>query len=254
MSEIRSTTTIEEIDVPSREPLVSLTQVLSSIGWVTYQGTKLAVKGAIIGSVLACKGGVALANTVKEKQKRSISLPEIGKIIASSKNAREAITALASTPGLELPLHEAKAISARLELLASKNDKKGVEAAARELVLGKQNRLYAQMLPLVAEACQAIGFMPQTIDSKRGIIVVRGDGRQSAVLEIAKSKDGGVRLHADSDGFGESGACVSAFHEPLARELRARGVHFEIAERRRKQSRPVFDRNRGCQSLHARCG
>lgn len=237
MSEIRNTTTIEEIEVPAREPLISLADVLTGVGWVAFQGTKLAVKGAVAGTVLACRGGKAIAGAIQESR-RHASFSEVSRIAASASSAREAITSLAEASLLEVPQRELSALAAKLETLVVRNDKRGVEAVARQLVAARQIRLQAQLLPIVAEACRAIGFVPDERSLASGVIVARGNGGQTAVLEVAKCKDGGVRIHSETDGF-HGGSCVPLFHEPLGTELRKRGVRSELAERRQKPNRPV---------------
>ncbi len=240
MSEIRTTTTIEDIDVPPSEPLISLNEVITAVGWLAYQGTRLAVKGAIAGSVLAYKGGKALAAAASEPQKRSVSLSDVARIVDGSATARDAVIALAATPGIELTQRETRVISGRLQSLVAQNDKSGVVAVARELVLAKQDRLHAQLLPLVAESCRAIGFAPKAQGSRHGLIFAERAGtRQSLAVEVAKAKDGGVQIHLDADGF-EGDACIQTL-DVLQAELCARGVHCELRDRHGKQRRPAFD-------------
>lgn len=251
MSEIRTTTTIEEINVPPREPLISLNEVITGIGWVAFQGARLAVKGVVGSTVLAYKGGKALAAVASESRRRSVSLSEVSRIVGSSATASDAVVALATTPGLELSPQHARALSAKLQSLVATNDKAGVTAVARELVLARQDRLHGQLLPIVADSCRAIGFAPSMLSAGNGLIQAAREGtRQRLAIEVSKSKDGGVQVHLDADGF-EGGACVVTL-DALQAELRARGVRCDLRERRRKQSRPAFDQSRIGQPLSVR--
>ncbi|MEI8309220.1 MAG: hypothetical protein WCH98_00530 [Verrucomicrobiota bacterium] len=250
MSEIRRTTTIEEIDVEPREPLISLSEVLAGGGWLAFQGLKLAATTAVVGTKLAVRGGIALSNAIRE-QRRHATFSEIDGIAKSSSSAREAVTSLAAFSTLQVPSRGANALSVKLQALVAKNDRAGVAAVAKELMAARQDRLQAQLIPLIAESCRAIGFTPERIDAARGLIKVKGQGRQSAVIEVAKAKDGGVQLHADTDGF-EGGACIECFHEPFTREVKARGVQYELEERRTKQPRPVVDVRRTGHRIHVR--
>ncbi|HKP05016.1 MAG TPA: hypothetical protein VJU77_16815 [Chthoniobacterales bacterium] len=243
MSEIRRTTTIDKIDVPPRVPLISFSEVITAIGWIAYQGTKFAVKGAITGSTLAYKGGKALAAAAKESRERSLSLHQITQLVDSAATAKHAVVALAAAPGIELPRQQAEAIAAKLKVLVAKNDKAGLTAVARDLVLGRQDRLRATLVPLVAESCEASGFVAKTLSTENGLIAANRKGtRQSIAIEVAKGKEGGIQLHFDAEGF-EGGTCVQAL-DAIQHELRTRGVHCDLRERRRKHRRPVFDRSR----------
>ena len=250
MSEIRRTTTIDEIDVPPREPLVSMSEVLAVGGWLAFQTLKLAATTAVVGTKLAVQGGIALTNAIREHRHQA-TFSGVDEIVNRSASAREAVTSLAAFSTLQVPSREASALNARLQALVAANDRAGVAAVAKGLLAARQDRLQAQLVPLVAQACRAIGFTPTRIDGRLGIIEARGAGRQLAVIEVAKCKDGGVQLHSDTDGF-EGGACVELFHEPLGRELQACGVRYELEERRGKQSRPAYDGNRLGHRIHVR--
>ena len=237
MSEIRQTATIEKIEVPPREPMISLADVLTSVGWVAFQGTKLVVKGAVAGTALAYRGGTALANLVQESRRQG-SLSGVNRVTSSAASARDALAALAATSSLEVPVAESRALVSRLEELVAKNDKAGIAAVGRELVVSRQNRLQAHITPLVVEACRSIGFLPRCLNTDQGIVsACRKGTRQSLNIEVAKDKDGGVRIHFDADGF-EGGVCVETL-DALQAELHKRGVRYELHERRRKTSRPI---------------
>ena len=64
MSEIRDTTTIDDVSVTPSEPLISLGDLLAGVGFLAYHGTRIAVKGTCIAARLAYKGGRALANEI----------------------------------------------------------------------------------------------------------------------------------------------------------------------------------------------
>lgn len=250
MSEIRRTTIIDEIDVPPREPLISLNEVITAVGWVAYHGTRLAVKGAIVGSVLAYRGGKALAAAAKESRKRSSSLSDVADVVNLSASAQNAVARLAEIPGIDLPQRQASAVSARLQSLVARNDKSGVAALARELMLAKQDRLQAQLMPLVAASCRAIGFAPKEQGSRYGSILAEKEGtRQSLAIEVTKAKDGGVEVYLDGDGF-EGDACIEAL-DAFQAALRAHGVHCDLRDRKSKQRRPAFDQRRIGQRLAA---
>ncbi|HPA16148.1 MAG TPA: hypothetical protein PLU30_00275 [Verrucomicrobiae bacterium] len=250
MSETRNTTTIEEIDVPPSEPLISLGEVISAVGWVTFQATKLAVKGAVVGGVLAYRGGKALAGAIQESRHRA-SLPEIREAIASSATARDAVLALATNSGLDVTQSEASALTARLESLVARNDRAGVQVVARELVVKRQTRMQAQLLPIIAQSCQSVGFTPTVLEPGDGLLVATRPGtRQSLAIEVAKVKDGGVQIHFDANGF-TGGACAQTL-DALQAELRARGVRCDLRARHRKHSQPAFDHDRIDQRLYVR--
>ena len=237
MSQTRKTTTIEKIEVPPREPLISLEEVLTAAGWIAFQVTKLAVKTTIVGTKLAYRGGKALASAIQESR-RPATFSEVTRIVATAGSAREAVTSLAASTALEVPQEKSRVIAAKIEALLARNDKAGVETVARELVADRQNRLQSQLLPLIAESCQAIGFVPSETTARHGIISANRKGtRQALNIEVAKAKDGGVQIHFDAEGF-EGGACVETL-DGLQEELRKRGVRYNLHEIRRKPNRPV---------------
>ena len=247
MSQIRKTTTIEEIEVPPREPLISLAEIITAAGWIAFQGTKLAAKAAVAGTVLAYRGGRALADAIQESRKRT-TLRDVTQIVASAGSARDALASLAASPALAVPQRESRALAARLGTLVARNDKSGVEAVARELLTGRQNRLQAQLLGLVAESCRAIGFIPLELNAQHGIVAANREGtRQALNIEVAKAKDGGVQIHFDAEGFAD-GACVQTL-DALHEELRKRGVRYALHESRRKPNRPI----RIGQPMRVRC-
>lgn len=251
MSEIRRTTTIEEIEAPHPEPLISLSSVLTAVGWIAYQGTKLAVKGAVAGTVLAYKGSKALTQAASGSRRKSTSLSEIERIVDSAENAEDAVRQLAGAPGLETVHKDVKTLTLRLKTLVAANDKAGVAVLGRELVRARQARIHAQLVPIVADACRAIGFDSRIVDANTGLVVAKGSGSQTVSVEVAKGKEGDVRIHFDSDGF-RGNACAYVALDPLQKELEARGVRVDLSVRRRKNRRPAFDGNRLPIALQAR--
>jgi hypothetical protein len=251
MSEIRRTTTIEDIDVPPREPLISLSDVLTAGGWLALQTLKLTAKTAIVGTQLAINGAIAMSNAIRE-HRRHATFSDVDRIAGSAASAREAVTSLAAFSTLQVPSREASALNARLQALVATNDRQGIANLAKGLLVATQDRLQAQLVPLVAEACRSIGFTPAGIAADGGLVAAYREGtRQSLSIEVLKARDGGIQLHLDADGF-EGGACVVAL-DALQTELRNRGVHCDLQERHRKQSRPAFDGNRLGHRLHVPC-
>lgn len=251
MSEIRRTTTIEDIDVPPREPLISMSEVLAAGGWLALQTLKFAATTAVVGTHLAIRGGIAVSEAIRE-HRRQATFSDVDGIAKGSTSAREAVTSLAAFSTLQVPNREASALNARLQTLVATNDRAGVAVVAKGLVAARQDRLQAQLVPLVAEACRAIGFTSAQMTSNGGVVAAYREGtRQSLSIDVAKAKDGGIQLHLDADGF-TGGACVVAL-DALQTELRNRGVHCDLQERHRKQSRPAFDGNRLGHRIHVRC-
>lgn len=249
MSEIRRTTTIEDIDVPPREPLISLSEVLAAGGWLAFQGLKLAATTAVVGTQLAIRGGIALSHAIHEHRQATFSA--VDGIAKNSASAREAVTSLAAFSTLQVPSKEANALSVKLQSLVANNDRAGIAAVAKGLVAARQELLQAQLVPLVAASLKAIGFTEVVISPAVGLVSALREGtRQSLSIDVAKAKDGGIQLHLDADGF-EGGACIVAL-DALQTELRNRGVHCDLQERRRKQSRPVVDRRRIGHRIHVR--
>ena len=91
--------------------------------------------------------------------------------------------------GLEIPRVEASRLALSFNKLALHNDKSGVGALAETLIAERQNRLVEQMLPIVAQSCQAIGFTPANMPSPLGLIAAQREGtRQQLAIEVAKTK------------------------------------------------------------------
>jgi hypothetical protein len=240
MSETLTTTTIEDINVQRREPAISLADVLSAVGTLAYQGTRLTVKGAVIGTRLAAAGIRAGASAVKARRLKS---REIDSVVHSAASAQDALIRLSATPGFELPAESAGVMKARLTKLAANNDKAGVLTLAHEIQASSQESLRATVMELATNACRKIGFEAVSLHPQHGLLTARsGVGPGSLSIEVAKSSDGGVQLHVDADGF-HGGSCVVKVDALLA-ELTAQGVQFSLSKRSRNDQSPAFDGNR----------
>ena len=186
MSEIRRTTTIEDIDVPPREPLISLSEVLAAGGWLAFQTLKFAATTAVVGTHLAIRGGIAVSEAIRE-HRRQATFSDVDGIAKGSTSAREAVTSLAAFSTLQVPNREASALNARLQALVATNDRAGVAALAKGLVAARQDRLQAQLIPLVAEACGAIGFTPAGIAAAGGLVAAHRAGTRQSLSKIGRA-------------------------------------------------------------------
>ncbi len=250
MSEIRETTTIDEVEVAPSAPLISLGELLAGIGFLAYHGTRLAVKGTCLAGSLAYKGGRALASEIASARAGRLAVSGIAPLVSSSDNAREALRALATTNGFEIPKAESERLKARIESLVSTNDKLGITSLATELIRSRQERLKTSLLTLTAEACGEIGFSGQALRVEHGVLVAKSaDGRRTITVAVDKTKEGDVKLHFDADGF-HGGACIEAL-DALQTRLAAKGVHFRLETRKRKDGRPAFDGRRIPQAAQA---
>ncbi len=251
MSEIRETTTIDDIEVAPSEPLISLGDLLAGIGFLAYHGTRLAVKGAFVTGSLAYKGGRALASEIAKTRGERLAVSEIAPLVNSSGDAREALRALFTKNGFEIPKGESEKWKARIETLVGKNDKLGITALATELSRSRQERLKTSLLKLTAEACGEIGFSGQTLRAEHGVLVAKSaDGRRTITVAVDKTKEGEVKLNFDAHGF-HGGACIEAL-DALQTSLATKGVHFRLETRKRKDGRPAFDGRRLPQLAQAR--
>lgn len=239
MSEIRDTTTIDEVNVAPAEPLISLGDLLAGVGFLAYHGTRLVVKGTCLGATLAYKGSRALANEIMNARQGRLAVSEIAPLVTSSDNAREALRALAASNSFEIPKAESERLKARIESLVSANDKLGITALATELIRSRQERLKTSLLTLTAEACGEIGFSSLALRIEDGVLVTKSaDGRRTITVAVDKTKEGDVKLHFDADGF-HGGACIEAL-DALHARLTAKGIHFRLETRKRKDLRPAF--------------
>lgn len=243
MSEIRETTTIDDVEVAPSEPIITLGELLAGVGYLAYQGTKFVVKGAVIGGLLAYKGGRVLATELREPRRNRLSLSEIAPLVDSSKSLHEALASLANASGFEIPKCDAEKWKARIVNLVATDSKLGVAAMAKELTYARQERLKMSVLKLTEEACAEIGFTTAPHRAEHGILVAKStDGRRKITVAVDKTKEGDVKLHFDADGF-HGGACIEAL-DALQNRLEAKGVRFTLDTRRRKDDRPAFDGRR----------
>ena len=246
MSEIRITTTINEIHAAPLVPLMSLSEAISSNETEIVRGMTSLNHSASVAGLSSGQEKITMPVGINGMRVRQLSISDIHQILASASSARNAIAALGE--GLEVPRVEASRLALGFNKLALHNDKAGVGALAETLIAERQNRLVKQILPIVAQSCQAIGFTPANMSAPLGLIAAQREGtRQQLAIEVAKTKEGGVQIHFDAQGF-TGGACVQTL-DALEKELRARGVHCNLQDRCSKQSRPVIDRTRIGQRL-----
>jgi hypothetical protein len=251
MSEVRQTTTVEKVDAPASKPLISLADLLAGVGWLAFQGTKLAAKGAVAAGILTCKGARAVSKSVRETRQARLSLSETATLISQAQDVRHAMMNLAAHAGLELAAVEAEQWKARVEKLVAANDRAGTLTLVKELITARQNRLQTTVLTLAVDTCREIGFTAVTLRAGNGLLIAKSeDGKRTLAIEAERSKEGGIRLHFDADGF-HGGTCAQAL-DALERGLHARGVRFAVRDRRRKERRPAYDGRKLAQVIHAR--
>jgi hypothetical protein len=237
MSETLTTTTIDRIEAPQREPSISLADVLAGIGMLAFHGTRLAVKGTILGTRLAYKGIKAGADVVKAHRLRN---DEIERLAMSSASAGEALKNLASTSGFEVLAQNAGVLRSRIQTLVANNDRLGVASLARELRSVSQQRLQANLKQLTSEACRKIGFEAVTLRAHSGILTARSNQAPGRLdIQFVNDDQGGVKLHIDAEGF-HGGACVARI-DALLDHLSQAGVRFGVVHRQRNDRSPAFD-------------
>lgn len=247
MSEIRKTTTIERVEAPPSQPMITLADLLAGFGWLAVNGTILAWKG----SVLAYKGIRALSDSVRENRIPSLSPDAAAKIVGESLDARQAITKLSEHGDLEVPKTHAELFKTRLKKLVATNDKNGAVSLARELLAARQDRLQTTLLKFAAESCRQIGFTDVTTSADFGLVIAKSaDGRRTFTVDVEKTRDGGVRINRDSDGF-QGGSCAPV-HDAFDRVMQTKGVRYESQSRHRKHRRPVVHRGRVPQLIQTR--
>jgi hypothetical protein len=239
MSEIRKTTTIQQVEAPPPEPMISLAEVLAGIGWLAINGTILACKG----SVLAYKGIRAASQSIREARETCAVAGEIAQPVRDFGAVQETIVNLAADQRLEIPRRQAEQLRLRLEKLAASNNKTGALALASELLASRQDRLQQTVLKLTAESCREIGLTNVNISSATGLVIAKSaDGQRTFTVDVEKTRDGGVRMHRDSDGF-HGGTCAPV-HDAFDQAMRSKGVRFNTQERRRKHPRGAYDGGR----------
>lgn len=239
MSEIRRTTSIEIEEPPATERGLSLADLLAGAGWLAYEGTKLAAKGTIAGMKLAAHA-IHAANGCHESP---LSLSKAKLIIQGAPDAASAMRSLAAQPGLEIPVAESQRWTQSLKALSSNGGKGDLLKLTEGIIRGRQDRLQAKTGALVAEACQAIGFAPKQLNGSPGLVTAAGIGTRKITVEVAKDRDGGLRMHLDAHGF-HGGECIRAL-DALQAELSRRGVSFRVDSRRRKDRSPAIEGRAG---------
>ena len=176
-------------------------------------------------------------------REHQLHMQEIESTVQSAKSARDAVESLAATPGFEMPVAAAEPFKAKLEALVARNDKVGVATLAKQLRRDSQDRLQTNLMTLTAESCKEIGFESVTLRPEQGILTARSATKGGIItVEVAKGKDGDVKLHLDADRFHGS-ACVESL-DALQSKLATKGVRFRIESHRRKDRSPAFDGRR----------
>jgi hypothetical protein len=230
MSMIRTTTTVDTVEIPTQAPQPTLAELLADIGVLKHQQH----------ATLPCPAE-------KIKGGPPLSLAEANAVVHEAASTREALATLAADPTLTIPLPETTFSRARLERLAATDDKAGAVHLAKTLIRGRQERIQSSVLQLASEACQELGFTAKCIAGEDGIVLARSqDGKRTVSIEAAKTATGGVRLHFDADGF-HGGSCAHALNA-LEERLRAKGVRFAVQSQRHKDRRPAFDGRRLAQA------
>lgn len=247
MSEIRRTTSIEIEESPSSERGLSLADLLVGAGWLAYQGTRLAAKGAIAGVKLAAHA----MQTSRGHADKALTISGARQIIERSPDAAAALRDLAARPGMEIPVEDSPRWRQALASLSPTSNKGEVMKLAEGMIRLRQDRLQATTSMLVAEACTAIGFAPKPLNGSPGLVTATGAGTRRITVELAKDRDGGLRMHLDAHGF-HGGECIRAL-DALQRELAKHGVSFHVDSRQRKDRAPAIDgTGRAAGHLHCR--
>jgi hypothetical protein len=237
MSEVRSTETVEAFEAPPSQSLISLSDVLAGVAWVGFHAARLTLKGTVAGARLACQGGQAIARELRESHQRSLSLPEIDRLIDSSGDNGEALRQLAATPAMDLPMSEATRWQADFAALAP-TDRAGLKSTMHRLVRNRQSRLQADLTSLASEVCGELGFVPTTFRPEQGILVAK-KGRETLSYTFDCRKDGGISQHSDAEGF-HGGACIRTL-DAVQRGMEKRGVRFGGSSRFRKDEHRAID-------------
>lgn len=246
MSEIRRTTSIEIDEPPSTERGLSLADLLAGAGWLAYQGGRLAAKGAIAGVKLAAHA----IQTSPAHADKPLTISGARQIIERSPDAAAALRELAARPGMEIPEDCSPRWKQTLASLSPESNKTEVMKLAEGMIRLRQDRRQATTSRLVAEALTAIGFSPRPLNGSPGLVTATGAGTRKITVEVAKDRDGGLRLHEDAHGF-HGGECIRTL-DALQRELFKLGVSFHVDARQRKDRAPAID-GTGYAAGHLQC-
>jgi hypothetical protein len=223
MSEIRQTTTVEMLDVPPPEPVITLRELLAGVDW------------------LATKDSAKTLNL--RTAPPTAALPFTSSLLPNRHRPNEVLSKITAISALEVPQRNGAALLNQIEKLVLSNDATGIEALGRALNLGCQNRQQDALLKLVSKSCGEIGFHGVPIPNRNNIVFARSaDGARTLTIEVDKTKKGGLELHMDADGF-HGGACVETL-DRLEKILHKRGVRFTSKDQRRKDRCPAFDGRR----------
>jgi hypothetical protein len=232
MSVVRTTNTIEEIDLPSNNRN-TLLDLLTSVAGVTVQGMTALGRAAsdaygqmqIAAQPLPSASSPAL---------RPPSLQAARAMVQVSPDARTALETLGRAASLEIPDNQAHSLANRIDELIRTNDLAGVETLAVHLIEARQERLREGLIQKVEQAAVTIGFTPKILSLATSTVVAKDStGRLTLGVEVEKTADGFVRMHRDTDGF-RGDACVKVM-DAHSRALRSLGVRFTDASSRRKR-------------------
>ena len=246
MSEIRRTTSIEIDEPPTTERGISLADLLAGAGWLAYQGGRLAAKGTIAGVKLAAHA----IQASRDHADKQLTISGARQIIERSPDAAAALRDLAARSGMEIPVEHSERWRHTLASLSPASNKGEVMKLAEGMIRLRQDRLQAATSRMVAEACTAIGFAPKPLSDSSGLVTATGAGTRRITVEVAKDRDGGLRMHLDAHGF-HGGECIRAL-DALQRELAERGVSFHVDSRQRKDRAPAID-GTGYAAGHLHC-
>ena len=243
MSEIRRTKTVEVDDSQPNESRVTLADLLAGVGWLAYQGTRLAVKGTVAGAKLTAKAVKAAHEYSQTEPPPPLTVSRANRIVNEAPDTGSALRDLAAQPGLAIPAVETDELRLRLQQLSPASSKTEVVRFAEEMIRARQDRLHVATLRAASDACTAIGFKPKALKSVDGLIAATGaDGGRKITVEVEKTTDGELRMHFDAHGF-RGGDCIRTL-DALQDELAARGVRCRLESRRRKDRSPAFDATR----------
>jgi hypothetical protein len=244
MSETRSTTSIRLENTSRREPSVCLLEVANAAISVCSEATR-AVADLAAHQVRQAVTTAHLAN------REALRLSTVNATATNAANAAAALGNIVTAGDLKLPASRAGQVFEALRYALETNDKNAVRQEVFKLVSEEQARNQAVLIPMVAAACQAVGFPPVRIQAASGRIEVCGAGSGRATLDVLKDNDGGVRLHIDANGF-QNQECVTKLIEPVLNHLRQQGAKFDTA-RRKPKPRGAYDATRMPKRLHVRC-
>jgi len=247
MSEIIQTEQVDIEESTQNQDSVTLADILSGIGWIGIQSSRLAYKGGLAGIKLATHA----AQAAKNSYHTPLTYSEAHKITEQAPNASDAIRSLSNYPGFHFSQTEAEPLKLHLQRLVQEKDIKGVHALSQSLIHRRQTKTQTSVLEAASESLCQIGFSPHVLKSGDGLISGKSRcGHKKITLAVEKSRDGGLRMHLDADGFNGVG-CTETLNN-LQAEMRKRGVRFLVNSRTRKDRSPAIDARRLPQNVKTR--